>query len=142
MRNVLKRIFELFFVRLLVFELWSVLHFAFVVHSGLGWIWRFIYVTGLCPPKLNFYVGSFASPHPRRELCPQAPNTFEFNPPSQLVHGYHWFAFLNKVLGFKNLFSPEFSTNVEWQIIHISKTDNCTKKIINSKIRFRTLCIF
>ena len=29
---------------------------------------------------------------------PQAPDRFGLNPPSQLVIGYHWLAFLNQVL--------------------------------------------
>ena len=43
LRNVLKQIFEIFsfFVRILVFKLWSILYFAFVLHSGLGWIHKF-----------------------------------------------------------------------------------------------------
>ena len=35
-------------------------------------------------------------------LRPQAPDAFGLNPPSPLL-GYHWFAFLNQFLGFKNL---------------------------------------
>ena len=42
MCNALKRIFELmsFFVRLLVFEIWSILYSTFVVNWGLGEIFE------------------------------------------------------------------------------------------------------
>ena len=35
----------------------------------------------------------------------QAPNTFGWNPPSQLVHGYHWSGFLSVTNQKKMLFS-------------------------------------
>ena len=33
----------------------------------------------------------------RGGLRTQAPDTFRLNPPSQLIIGYHWLAFLNQV---------------------------------------------
>ena len=44
------------------------------------------------------------------------PDAFRLNSSSQLVIGYHWFAFLNQVP--KN---PKFTTNVEYKINHNSK---------------------
>ena len=49
---------------------------------------------GWNPLNLPFFGGLF----------PQAPDAFGFNPPSQLVLGYHWLAFLNQI--HKNLSSP------------------------------------
>ena len=51
MRNVLKRIFEFMsvFLQLLVFELWSILYFTFIVHSGLGRIKIFFMLVGSTP---------------------------------------------------------------------------------------------
>ena len=88
MRNILKLIIEswIFLVRYLVFELWSILYFSFVLHSGLERIQKKRLRQGV-PPKLFVSVGSPA----------QAPDAFGLNPPSQLVIGNHWLAFLNQV---------------------------------------------
>ena len=51
MRQILKRIFEFFFVRCLVFEVWSILYFIFVMHSGLRRIQIFFMLEGLHFPK-------------------------------------------------------------------------------------------
>ena len=61
-------------------------------------------------------------------LRPWTPHAFGLNPPTQLVIGYHWFAFLNQIR--KNLFQvpDQFTTNVDYKIDYISKTINRTKK--------------
>ena len=41
--------------------------------------------------------GGFAPHTSHRGLHHQASNAFELNPPSQLVIGHHWLAFLNQV---------------------------------------------
>ena len=67
------------------------------------------------PPKCPIFVGG---------LRPQAPHTFGLNPSSQLVHGYHWLAFLNRLL-----------TTVEYKVDYISKTNkNWREKKLNQKI--------
>ena len=58
-------------------------------------------------------------PHPG--LHRQAPNTFGLNPSSHLTLGYHWLAFLNQVLRFKSLLSPQFT--VKYKIDDTSKTN-------------------
>ena len=50
---------------------------------------------------------------PSRGLNPQAPDASGLNPP----------AFLNQVFGSK-IASPQFTTNVEYEIDHISETDD------------------
>ena len=67
-------------------------------------------------------MGGFA---PHRRLRPQAPDAFGLNPFSQLVIGYHWYIYY---LG------PQFTTNVEYKIDHISKTKNC--KIVKFSAKF------
>ena len=47
-------------------------------------------------------IGGPCLPKPRRGLRSQAPDAFGLNLLSQLVLGYHWFVYLNRVLGFKN----------------------------------------
>ena len=62
----------------------------------------------------------------QRGLCPQVPDAFGLNPPSQLVIGYyHWLTFLNLVQNsLRVLSNSEFTTNIECIIDHISKTKN------------------
>ena len=83
MRNVLKLIFQFFFVRFLVFDLWSVLYFTSVVHLGVDEFRRkkflnLLFLWGLAPHTLH---RGFRSP---------ASDAFGLNPPSQLVLGHHW----------------------------------------------------
>ena len=65
--------------------------------------------------------GGDEAPHQRLHL--QAPDTFGLNPPSHLVIGYHWLAFLNQVCKRR---SPQFTRNFVYKIDHISKTKNHT----------------
>ena len=52
-------------------------------------------------------------------LC-QTPDISGLNPPNQLLIGYHWLAFQNKVR--KNILRPQFTINDEWKNNHTSKT--------------------
>ena len=55
---------------------WFLQSLVFQLWSILYWIHNYFYI---------------------RIASPQAPNTFGLSPPSQLISGYHWLAFLNKV---------------------------------------------
>ena len=73
-----------------------------------------------------------------RPLHPLASDYFGVNPPSQLVIGYHWLAFLNQVR--KNVLVPDqFTTNVEYKIDHILKTKNRNKKTHELKNPFQSI---
>ena len=91
------------------------------MHWGLRQIKKKKYFRGFDP--LKPLVRGELNPHTRhRGFHHQTPDKFGFNPPSNLVIGYHWLAFLNQV--HKILASPQFTTNVEYKIDHISKTKN------------------
>ena len=64
-------------------------------------------------------------------LRSQASDAFGLHPPSQLVLGYHWLAFLNQIC--KNCYFEKVSssllTTVEYKIDYISKTENRTNLI-------------
>ena len=72
MRNVLKRIFEFmrFFARFLVFEIWSILYFTFVMHSGLD-------------GNLNKIAGGASPPTPPAGATPLDPACFWIEDPSR-----------------------------------------------------------
>ena len=83
---------------------------------------------GLCPLNTPLR-GVFDLQTPR----PQAPDAFGLNIPSQLVFGHHWLAFHNQVR--KNLQVPDkVTTNVEYKIYHISKSNNRIKRNSREKI--------
>ena len=106
---------EFFFVRFLVFEIWSIFYFTLVMHSVLnrlekkcccgGWTWV-THAFGLRALALLVSVNGI--------FCK-----------NQIFRKY-----------------PIQITTVEYKIDHISKTKNRTKKLTNTKIRFRTLRIF
>ena len=113
-------------LRSLVFRIWLLFYWE------LERIQKPFYVRRVPPP------GScgvwFLLPH--MGLRPQAPDVFGLKPPSQLVIGYHWLAFLNQIR--KNVLRAQFTSNVVYKIDHISKTKNCQ---IQCTIRFRTMRI-
>ena len=88
MRNVLKRMKNQFS------DFWGNVDFVLKFRI-------FLYYGSFAPP-LNVFVGGFVRHTLHRGFRPQVPAAFRLNPPSQLVLGYHWLAFLNQVLGFKN----------------------------------------
>ena len=57
----------------------------------------FFMLEELHPPKTSVFVWGFIPHIPHWGLRPQAPDAFGLNPPTQLVLGYHWLAFLNQV---------------------------------------------
>ena len=107
-------------MRCLVFEIWSILYFTFVMHSGLRRIHNFLYAphfcTGLCPP------------HPRRGCCSQASVAFGLNPQS------HWLASesgLQKTRTF--IFaSPQFRVNpYGWRVEYGHRIPACRIRRLN-----------
>ena len=54
-----------------------------------------IFLGGLCPPNPLFFVGAWPPTFPTGGSAPGC-DAFGFNPPSQLVLGYLWLAFLNR----------------------------------------------
>ena len=69
------------------------------------------------------------APHTPPGATPsQAPNDFGLNPPSQLVLGYHWLAFLNRVRYFFSFKVAKFSgkmRNVLGRIFSVSSFFLC-----------------
>ena len=81
---------------------WKINLFVFEIWSILYWNSEIVYVRGAQSP---------------------GPGCLSIESSTQLVLGYHWFAFLNPVLAFKNLEVPiSLLTTVEYKMDHISKT--------------------
>ena len=79
-----------------VFDTRSILYSTFVVNWGLKRIQKNIMLGVSVPQNLPFR-GGLRPHHPQPRHRPPAPDGFGLNPPSQLVIGYHWLAFLNQI---------------------------------------------
>ena len=93
MRNVLKRILEYLSFFCVIFRFIFYLRIAFRTKINL----EISPCEGSSTLLNTSFYGVLPPTPPRRGPCSHAWYAFGLNPPSQLVIGYHWLAFLNLV---------------------------------------------